>query len=57
MKKILKKGIFVNLPIEIIDLIKKNDPTGQNNFANGILYIVRLLRKLEQNQGVLKPNN
>jgi len=43
-----KKGIFLNLPIELIEYVRRHDPTGQRQFRLGILYIVRLLQDQER---------
>lgn len=43
-----KKGIFLNLSTELIEYVRRHDPTGQRQFRLGLLYIVRLLQEQER---------
>ena len=44
----IKKGIFLNLSTDLIEYVRRHDPTGQKQFRLGLLYIVRLLQDQER---------
>jgi hypothetical protein len=51
--KIKKKGIFLSIPVDIVEYVRSHDPTGQKKITNGFMYLIKILKEKEdQNKKV-----